>query len=54
MRDGHGNSATGRVIRRRWVGLVVANFIWLFPILDGLPITAAHWDAELWLPSWRA
>ncbi|MDT7552805.1 MAG: dolichyl-phosphate-mannose-protein mannosyltransferase, partial [Pseudonocardiales bacterium] len=37
-----------------WVGLVVANFIWLWPILTGAPITQAMWDAQLWLPSWRA
>jgi dolichyl-phosphate-mannose--protein O-mannosyl transferase len=36
-----------------YVGLVVANFAWLWPILNGDPISAAHWQAELWLPSWR-
>ncbi|MDT7708476.1 MAG: dolichyl-phosphate-mannose-protein mannosyltransferase [Pseudonocardiales bacterium] len=45
---------TGLLVVALWVGLVVANFVWLFPILDGLPITAAQWNAELWLPSWRA
>ena len=34
-------------------GLVVANFAWLWPILNGEPITQEHWQAELWLPSWR-
>jgi dolichyl-phosphate-mannose--protein O-mannosyl transferase len=36
-----------------WVGLVVANFAYLWPILVGVPITQAAWDAQLWLPSWR-
>ena len=38
----------------RWVALVVANFVWLWPILIGIPITPEHWEAQLWLPSWRA
>ncbi len=45
---------TGLLVVGLWVGLVVANFAWLFPILDGLPITPAMWDSQLWLPSWRA
>jgi dolichyl-phosphate-mannose--protein O-mannosyl transferase len=36
-----------------YVGLVVANFIWLWPILTGWPITPGNWQAHLWLPSWR-
>jgi len=35
-----------------YVGLVVANFIWLWPILNGDPITRAHLQMETWLPSW--
>jgi hypothetical protein len=35
----------------RYVGPVVANFAWLWPILNGDPISNAHWQAELWLPS---
>ncbi|MEV6768856.1 phospholipid carrier-dependent glycosyltransferase [Nocardia sp. NPDC051030] len=34
-------------------GLVVANFIWLWPILTGHPITVDNWHDHLWLPSWR-
>jgi dolichyl-phosphate-mannose-protein mannosyltransferase len=44
---------TGLLVVALYVGLVVANFVWLWPILNGDPITAAHWQAELWLPSWR-
>jgi dolichyl-phosphate-mannose--protein O-mannosyl transferase len=36
-----------------YVGLVEANFVWLWPILNGIPITPAHWNAELWIPSWH-
>jgi dolichyl-phosphate-mannose--protein O-mannosyl transferase len=35
-----------------YVGLVAANFIWLWPILMGDPITPARLVAETWLPSW--
>jgi dolichyl-phosphate-mannose--protein O-mannosyl transferase len=35
-----------------YVGLVVANFIWLWPILNGEPITQERLRLETWLPSW--
>ncbi len=35
-----------------YVGLVVANFIWLWPILTGQPITHERLTMETWLPSW--
>jgi dolichyl-phosphate-mannose--protein O-mannosyl transferase len=35
-----------------YVGLVVANFIWLWPILSGDPITPDRLTMETWLPSW--
>jgi dolichyl-phosphate-mannose-protein mannosyltransferase len=44
---------TGLLVVALYVGLVVANFAWLWPILNGDPISPAHWQAELWLPSWR-
>ncbi len=44
---------TGLLVVGLWVGLVVANFAWLWPILNGVPVTDATWNAELWLPSWR-
>lgn len=44
---------TGLLVVCLYVGLVVANFVWLWPILTGLPITVGHWHNELWLPSWR-
>ncbi|OBA65514.1 dolichyl-phosphate-mannose--protein mannosyltransferase [Nocardia sp. 852002-20019_SCH5090214] len=36
-----------------YLGLVIANFIWLWPILTALPITPSNWHDHLWLPSWR-
>ena len=35
-----------------YVGLVVANFIWLWPMLNGDPITQDRLTMETWLPSW--
>jgi dolichyl-phosphate-mannose-protein mannosyltransferase len=44
---------TGLLVVALWTATVVANFIWLWPILVGTPITTDMWDAQLWLPSWR-
>ena len=52
-RQGPERRGTGLLAVALYVGLVVANFIWLWPILNGDPITEARWQAELWLPSWR-
>lgn len=45
--------ALGLLVASIYLGLVVANFIWLWPILTGNPITPASWQDHLWLPSWR-
>ena len=47
------DASTGLLVVALYVGLVVANFAWLWPILNGDPISNAHWQSELWLPSWR-
>lgn len=52
-RAGGERRRTGMLVVALYVGLVVANFVWLWPILNGFPITEGRWDAELWLPSWR-
>lgn len=44
---------TGLLVVALYIGLVVANFAWLWPILNGDPITQDHWQAEMWIPSWR-
>ncbi|MFJ4652656.1 dolichyl-phosphate-mannose--protein mannosyltransferase [Nocardia sp. NPDC088792] len=36
-----------------YLALVIANFIWLWPILTAMPITVGSWHDHLWLPSWR-
>ena len=48
-----GRHQTGLLVVCLWVGLAVANFAYLWPILTGVPITTEAWDAQLWLPSWR-
>lgn len=50
---GYERRGTGLLVVAIYVGLVVANFVWLWPILVGDSITPEHWNAELWLPSWR-
>ncbi|WP_372452256.1 dolichyl-phosphate-mannose--protein mannosyltransferase [Saccharothrix obliqua] len=44
---------TGLLVVALYVGLVVANFVWLWPVLNGVPITPEMWEAQHWLPSWR-
>ncbi|WP_414635586.1 dolichyl-phosphate-mannose--protein mannosyltransferase [Actinophytocola sp.] len=52
-RDGYERRGTGLLVVALYVGLVVANFIWLWPVLNGDSITNWRWQAELWLPSWK-
>ncbi len=51
--DGPERRGTGRLAVALYVGLVIANFVWLWPILNGVPITPEMWDAQKWLPSWN-
>ncbi|MFI9387381.1 dolichyl-phosphate-mannose--protein mannosyltransferase [Kutzneria sp. NPDC052558] len=52
-RAGAERRGTGLLVVAIYTGLVVANFMWLWPILNGDSIPSAQWQAELWLPSWR-
>ena len=52
-RDGAERKGTGLLVVSLYIGIVVANFVWLWPILTGGSITPEHWNAQLWLPSWR-
>ncbi|WP_199432619.1 dolichyl-phosphate-mannose--protein mannosyltransferase [Qaidamihabitans albus] len=52
-RNGFERRGTGLLVVALYTGLVVANFVWLWPILNGDSITSDRWQAELWLPSWR-
>jgi len=36
-----------------YLGLVVANFIWFWPIMSAMAISPQEWQIRLWLPSWR-
>lgn len=44
---------TGLLVVSLYIGIVVTNFAWLWPVLMGDSITQERWNAELWLPSWR-
>jgi dolichyl-phosphate-mannose--protein O-mannosyl transferase len=52
-RLGFERRGTGLLVVALYVGLVVANFAWLWPVLNGDSITNGQWQAEMWLPSWR-
>ncbi|MDT4934895.1 MAG: dolichyl-phosphate-mannose-protein mannosyltransferase [Pseudonocardiales bacterium] len=47
-------------VRRQWgiagvctyLGLVVADFVWMWPIFTGGLLTYNQWHAHMWLPSW--
>jgi dolichyl-phosphate-mannose-protein mannosyltransferase len=52
-RAGFERRGTGLLVVALYTGLVVANFVWLWPILNGGSITNEHWQSLLWLPSWK-
>ncbi|WP_282781298.1 phospholipid carrier-dependent glycosyltransferase [Nocardia sp. CC201C] len=52
-RDSTERRGLGLLIVCLYLGMVVANFAWLYPILTAMPITPAVWQQQLWLPSWR-
>ncbi|MGX7677976.1 dolichyl-phosphate-mannose--protein mannosyltransferase [Jatrophihabitans sp. DSM 45814] len=35
-----------------WLGVVVADFIWMWPIFTGGMLTYDQWSARMWFPSW--
>lgn len=47
-------------VRRRWgiaaisvfLALVIADFIWMWPLFTGGLLTYEQWHAHMWLPSW--
>lgn len=42
----------GLLVVAIYLGLVVANYIWLWPVLTGSPISERIWNLQIWLPSW--
>ncbi|RIJ77369.1 phospholipid carrier-dependent glycosyltransferase [Nakamurella silvestris] len=51
-KDGVERKITSLVVVCLYVGLVVVNFIWLWPILNGVPISRSGLDMRIWLPTW--
>ena len=35
-----------------YLGLVVADFAWMWPLFTGACCTYDQWHAHMWLPSW--
>lgn len=35
-----------------WLGAVVADFIWMWPIFTGGLLTSDQWSARMWFPGW--
>ncbi len=35
-----------------YLGLVVADFVWMWPIFTGGKLTYAQWHARMWFQSW--
>ncbi|TSD99736.1 phospholipid carrier-dependent glycosyltransferase [Skermania sp. ID1734] len=52
-RNGLERRNTGLLVAALYLAIVIANFIWLWPVLTALPISPTMWSNELWLPSWR-
>ena len=42
----------GRVVVCVFMGLVIANYVWILPILYGVPISPDLWRLQHWLPTW--
>jgi dolichyl-phosphate-mannose--protein O-mannosyl transferase len=43
----------GRSVASIYVGLVVAAFVFFYPIWTGLPLTERAFEWRMWFPSWR-
>jgi dolichyl-phosphate-mannose--protein O-mannosyl transferase len=35
-----------------WLGAVVADFVWMWPIFTGGLLTNEQWQLRMWFPSW--
>ena len=35
-----------------WLGVVVADFVWMWPIFTGGMLTNHEWQLRMWLPGW--
>ena len=52
-RQGPERRTLGVLVVCGYVALAITNFVWLFPVLTGMPISQGTWNMEIWLPSWR-
>jgi dolichyl-phosphate-mannose-protein mannosyltransferase len=47
---------TGRLLRSAavalWLGAVVADFVWMWPLFTGGLLTNHDWQLRMWLPGW--
>jgi dolichyl-phosphate-mannose--protein O-mannosyl transferase len=47
---------TGRLVRSAavalWLGAVVADFVWMWPLFTGGLLTNHDWQLRIWLPGW--
>jgi len=50
---GHRRGGAARLLGWSYVALVVATFVFYYPILVGLPLTPRALAWRLWLPGWR-
>lgn len=42
----------GRIAVAVFCGLVVANYVWILPLVLGTPMTPGLWHYQHWLPTW--
>ena len=42
----------GRLRRRRYLGLVIVDFAWMWPLFTGGLLTYDQWHMHMWFPSW--
>ncbi|MGN6606038.1 MAG: dolichyl-phosphate-mannose--protein mannosyltransferase [Jatrophihabitans sp.] len=60
VRTGHRERDRRATVRRRWgviavsvfLGVVVADFAWMWPLFTGALRTHAQWQAHMWFDSW--
>ncbi len=35
-----------------FLGVVIADFVWMWPLFSAGTMTYAQWQAHMWFPSW--
>jgi dolichyl-phosphate-mannose-protein mannosyltransferase len=44
--------AIGGGIAAGYLGIVVVDFVWMWPLFTGGLLTYSQWQAHMWFPSW--